>query len=179
MRPNRQYVVETIEIASGWAVKVWKEEATRREDGILWSVGDTDVRTLPTTFLKWPIDTWIQIMWTTTGGKDFMQLKDVKWKRNHEKVEVLVKGNEASEMAFQPYKDKMEKVTEYDQISRRRVVADCTEVWNKGKGYKKRGEKQRSNESVPSMSCRKGGRECTEMIATEHNLSRTVFPLKD
>ena len=73
-----RFMVETIGNVSGWALAVWKAMSKQGEDAILWSVGDTDVTTSPAILMKWPMDTWIQIMWTTIQLKEFVQLKDVR-----------------------------------------------------------------------------------------------------
>ena len=85
----------------------------------MWSAGDIDITTSPAIFMKWPANTWIQIIWTTTGVKKFVQLQDVKWK-SPVKVENLVEDDEVSEMEFDREEDNMDEVTEYSQRSRRR-----------------------------------------------------------
>ena len=93
--------------------------ATKGVDVILWSVRDTDVTTSPAIFMKWPSDTWIQTMWNTTQLKEFVQLKDVRWK-SPEKLEILVEEGNDSERKFDKAEDKVVAVADYSQRSRRR-----------------------------------------------------------
>ena len=75
------YLVETIDDkGTGWSLEVWREGATRGEYAIMWSTGDIDVTMSPEEFLRWQGDSWVQIMWSTTGKKGFARIGEVRWK---------------------------------------------------------------------------------------------------
>ena len=78
------YIVETIEDkGTGRSLEVWREGATIGEDAILWSTGYVDVTMSPEEFLRWQGDSWVQIMWSTTGKKGFARIGGVRWKTTH------------------------------------------------------------------------------------------------
>ena len=76
-----KYLVETIEDKGmGWALRVWREGAAIGEDAILWNTGNADVTSPPEDFLKWQGDSWVQIVWITTGKKNFARIREISWK---------------------------------------------------------------------------------------------------
>ena len=73
--------METIEDrGTSWALRVWREGAAIGEDTILWNTGNADVTSSPEEFLKWQGDSLVQILWKTTGNKDFARIREISWK---------------------------------------------------------------------------------------------------
>ena len=73
--------METMETkGTGWALRVRREGAVIEEDAILWNTGNADVTSSPEDFLKWQGDSWVQILWMTTGKKDFARIREISWK---------------------------------------------------------------------------------------------------
>ena len=75
------WIVETVEnTGTGWALGVRREGAAIEEDAILWNTGNADVTSPPEEFLKWQGDSRVQIVWMSTGQKDFAMIREVIWK---------------------------------------------------------------------------------------------------